>query len=248
MRHDKLVNESTKILLTLLREIAPRDAAEEVRIKDNPGGEEGEELRAALPSKHGYGNRPEGYKKTGSQTYAKTGEWTSPGDYRFSRSKTKNLIKKTERDEPIQLSKSAKITGMGSAEGASEVGLANRAKAHARGAETYGGLRKDDPAYHHAGRKAAAAGKLKPSIVAQTGTNSYAMVGGRTSARHHQLANVPVRATVISRTDVAKASDSAERHDAYVKSGKYDLRKKELASSVDAEGKPQKPRAMREHI
>ena len=200
------------------------------KVKSQPGGEEGEELRAALPYKGagtGYHDR-EGYEKG---EYAKAGDWSTPGEgagHRFSASKTRKLTAKAKKQKAKTVT--GKISGMGSAEDASVQDLAKRAVDHGRGEEEFGGLKKGDPGYHQAAVASAKAGTHKSSVVAQTGEDTYAAISGRTSARHHQIAGKDVKASVISQADIDRAAKSATRHDAAEKSGKLAAIKKKLAA------------------
>jgi len=203
------------------------------KVTSQPGGEEGEELRAALPYKGagtGYHDR-EGYKRG---EYAAPGDWSSDvptkkgTGHRFSASQTRKIIARQKKQQAKTVT--GNISGMGSARNASVQDLARRAVDHGRGEEEFGGLKKGDPRYHQAAVASAKAGTHKPSIVAQTGRNNYAAIGGRTSARHHQLANQPVRATVIPRKSIERAASSAERHDAAEKSGKLAAIRRRLAA------------------
>ena len=204
------------------------------RVKSNPGGEEGEELRASFPYKgkgKAYHDR-EGYEKG---EYAKSGEWSSPNKpdaphgHQFSSSKTRKLIAKTKKQKAKALPKGTKVTGLGSAEGASVEDLAKRAEAHGRGGETFKGLRKDDPQYHKQAVASAQAGTHKPSWVAQTGDDEVGMGGGRTSMRHHQIGGVEPKVKTVSRADMKRAAKSASRRHAAEKSGKLRKARRKLA-------------------
>ena len=202
-------------------------------VSSNPGGEEGEELRAALPYK-GKGRAYHDRKGYAKGEYAAPGEWSSdtkaPHGHQFSSSKTRKIIAKTKKQKAKPLASGTKVTGLGSAEGASVEDLAKRAGAHGRSHETHGGLSKGTPEYHKAAVASAKAGTHKPSIVAKTGKNTVAMVGGRTSMRHHQLAGVSPKVTTVSRKDVERAARSATRRDAAERSGKLSSIRKKLAS------------------
>ena len=202
-------------------------------VSSNPGGEEGEELRAALPYK-GKGKAYHDRKGYAKGEYAAKGEWSSdtdaPHGHYFSSSKTRKIIARAKRQKAQPLKPGTEVTGMGSAENASVEDLAKRAGAHGRSQETHGGLSKGSPEYHKAAVSAAKAGTHKPSIVAKTGINTVAMVGGRTSMRHHQLAGVDPKVTSVSRKDVYRAARSATRRDAAERSGKLNLIRNKLAA------------------
>jgi len=197
----------------------------EATVKANPGGMEGEELRASFPYKgkgKAYHDR-EGYAKG---EYAAAGEWSSPnksdapqGHY-FSSSRTRKIMGKRKASTPKVLPKGTKVTGLGSAEGASTKELAQRAHDHGRGGDTWKGLKKGDPKYHERAVASAQAGTHKPSWVAQTGDDEVGMGGGRTAFRHHQIGEVEPEVDTVSRADMKRAAKSAERRDTAEKSGK----------------------------
>ena len=198
---------------------------EATRVRSNPGGEEGEELRASFPYKgkgKAYHDR-EGYEEG---EYARSGEWSSPNKsdapkgHNFSSSRTRKIMGKRKASTPKALPKGTKITGLGSAEGASTKELAQRARDHGRGEDEYEGLKKGDPKYHERAVASAKAGTHKPSWVAQTGDDEVGMGGGRTALRHHQIAGVDPKVDTVSRADMKRAAKSAERRDTAEKSGK----------------------------
>lgn len=198
---------------------------EATRVRSNPGGEEGEELRASFPYKgkgKAYHDR-EGYEEG---EYARSGEWSSPNKsdapkgHNFSSSRTRKIMGKRKASTPKALPKGTKITGLGSAEGASTKELAQRARDHGRGEDEYEGLKKGDPKYHERAVASAKAGTHKPSWVAQTGDDEVGMGGGRTALRHHQIAGVDPKVDTVARADMKRAAKSAERRDTSEKSGK----------------------------
>ena len=205
----------------------------EATVKSNPGGEEGEELRASFPYKgkgKAYHDR-EGYAKG---EYAAAGEWSSPnksdapqGHY-FSSSRTRKIMGKRKASTPKALPKGTKVTGLGSAKGASTKELAQRARDHGRGEDEYEGLKKGDPKYHERAVASAQAGTHKPSWVAQTGDDEVGMGGGRTAFRHHQIGDVDPKVDIVTRADMKRAAKSASRRHAAETVGTKDTPKGEL--------------------
>ena len=189
------------------------------RVKSNPGGEEGEELRASFPYRgkgKAYHDR-EGYEEG---EYARPGEWSSqnksdaPHGHYFSSSRTRKIMGKRKASTPKALPKGTKVTGLGSAEGASTEELAQRARDHGRGEDEYKGLKKGDPKYHERAVASAQAGTHKPSWVAQTGDDEVGMGGGRTAFRHHQIGEVDPKVDIVTRADMKRAAKSASRRHA----------------------------------
>jgi hypothetical protein len=234
MARRSLQEEILEAFLVALKENAKRPV-----VSSNPGGEEGEELRASFPYKgkspYKSGNIYHDRKEYERGEYARAGDWSSnvskknaPHGHQFSSSRTRKIMGKLKAQTPKPLAVDTKVTGLDSANLDVE-GLAKRAGEHGRSGETHGGLKKSDPRYHQAAVDAARAGKLKHSWGADTEDGKFGMGGGRTSMRHHQLAGVQPKVKTVSRADMQRAARSATRRDRAERSGKLDAIRARLA-------------------